>query len=195
MTVTAPMDGRVSKMDVRLGTIVESGTGGFNGGTPILTLTDLSRIFVMATVDQSDFGGVHEGQAARVVVDARPGQVFQGVVVRLPTTGASASNVVTFEVKVEVTDPHKDLLSPEMTGTVTIVEDKRADVLYVPAAAINRQSGKATVTMSTGQKRDVTRGLEGSDAVEVTAGLSAGESVVVGTEEMPTRWKGGEDRD
>ena len=189
-TVLAPMDGNVSKLDVSLGTIVQSGTGGFSGGTAILTLTDLSRMFVMATVDQSDFGGVHEGQAARIRVDAHPEREFTGVVVRLPTTGVSASNVVTFEVKVEVTDPDKHLLSPEMTGTVTIVEDRRAGVLHVPAAAVTRQNGKAFVTVAAGGKREVQLGLTGTDSVEVTGGLKEGDTIVLGTEELPTRWKG-----
>ena len=190
-TVTSPLDGTVSALDVQLGSIVASGTGGFSGGTTILTLSDLSRIFCTATVDESDIGGVKVGQDARVVVDSFPGRTFAGRVVRIATTGVSASNVVTFEVKVEVLDPHKDLLKPQMTGTATIVEDGRPDVLHVPTAAVTRQAGKAYVTLAgvTGGKRAVTLGLEGTDQVEVTGGLSAGDSVVLGADELPTRWK------
>ena len=188
-TVESPIDGTVSKMDVRLGVVVASGTGGFSGGTTIMTVSDLGRMFVMATVDQSDFGGVRVGQTARVAVDARPGRTFEGTVVRLPTTGVSSNNVVTFEVKVEVTDAHKDLLSPEMTGTVTIVEDRRADVLHVPAGAVTRDGGRAYVKTAAGRRTPVTLGLVGSESVEVTGGVEAGERVVLGTEELPTRWK------
>ena len=190
-TVTAPIDGTVSALDVQLGSIVASGTGGFSGGTTIMTLSDLSRMFVMATVDESDIGGVRVGQAARIVVDSYPGRTFTGKVVRVPTTGVNSSNVVTFEVKVEVLDDAKSLLKSAMTGTVTIVEDERRDVLYVPSAAVTRQNGKAYVTMAaTGAKRAVTLGMAGTDDVEVTSGLAAGDAVVVGTEELPTRWKG-----
>ena len=188
-TVDSPLDGTVSALDVQLGSIVASGTGGFSGGTTIMTLSDLSRIFVTATVDESDIGGVAVGQAARVVVDSFPGRTFGGRVVRIATTGVSASNVVTFEVKVEVLDDHKDLLKPQMTGTVTIVEASRPDVLHVPAAAVTRQAGRATVTLADGSKRSVTLGLSGSDEVEVTSGLKAGEPVVLGAEELPTKWK------
>ncbi len=188
-TVNSPLDGTVSAVDVQLGSIVASGTGGFSGGTTIMTLSDLSRIFVTATVDESDIGGVAVGQAARVVVDSFPGRTFAGRVVRIATTGVSASNVVTFEVKVEVLDPHKDLLKPQMTGTVTIVEDHRDGVLHVPAAAVTREAGKAFVTLAGGGQRDVTLGLSGADEVEVVSGLSAGDRVVLGTEELPTKWK------
>ena len=167
-----------------------SGTGGFSGGTTILTLSDLSRMFVLATVDESDIGGVRLGQEARVTVDAYPGRVFKGKVVRVPTTGVNASNVVTFEVKVEVLDEAKALLKSVMTGVVTIVEDRRPDVLHVPTAAVTRRAGHATVTMADGSKRDVQLGLEGTDSVEVADGLAAGDRIVLGTEELPTRWKG-----
>ncbi len=188
-TVNAPLDGTVSAVDVQLGSIVASGTGGFSGGTTIMTLSDLSRLFVTATVDESDIGGVKDGQVARVVVDSYPGRTFAGKVVRIATTGVSASNVVTFEVKVEVLDEHKDLLKPVMTGTVTIVEDHRDGVLYVPAAAVSHEAGGAFVTVSGGKKVPVTLGLAGADDVEVVHGLSAGDAVVVGAEELPTKWK------
>ncbi|MFT3787280.1 MAG: hypothetical protein QM770_14105 [Tepidisphaeraceae bacterium] len=53
-TVTAPLDAVVASLEVQKGTIVASGVSGFNGGTTIMTLSDLSRVFVMATVDESD---------------------------------------------------------------------------------------------------------------------------------------------
>ncbi len=189
-TVDSPLDGTVSALDVQLGSIVASGTGGFSGGTTIMTLSDLSRIFVTATVDESDIGGVAVGQDARVVVDSFPARTFAGRVVRIATTGVSASNVVTFEVKVEVLDPRKDLLKPQMTGTVTIVEDRRDGVLHVPSAAVTREAGKAFVTLAGGGRREVTLGMSGTEEVEVTSGLAAGEQVVLGTEELPTKWKG-----
>jgi multidrug resistance efflux pump len=189
-TVTSPMDATVTTLSVQVGYQVQSGTGGFSGGTTILSLSDLSRIFVLATVDQSDIGGVSVGQAARVVVDSYPGRTFEGKVVRKAPAGVSSSNVVTFEVKVEVLDPHKDLLSPQMTGTVTIVEDSRADVLYVPAGAVTREAGTAYLTLPGGARREVTLGLAGADEVEITGGAAVGDAVVLGTEELPTKWKG-----
>ena len=105
-TVNAPIDGTVSALDVQLGTIVASAaSGGFSGGTTILTLSDLSRIFVMATVDESDIGGVarRPGRPA-IVVDSLPGPDVRGEGRPHRRRPASAPrNVVTFEVKVEVT--------------------------------------------------------------------------------------------
>ena len=110
--------------------------------------------------------------------------------VRIAVKGVNTSNVVTFEVKVEVLDEHKYLLKPEMTGDVTIVEEQRPDVLTVPTAAVVRKNGQAFVTLVGGQAAaPVTLGLEGAENVEVTSGLKEGDRVVVAEAELPTRWK------
>jgi multidrug efflux pump subunit AcrA (membrane-fusion protein) len=188
-TVLSPMDGTVSALDVQIGSMVQSGTGGFSGGTTIMTLSDLSHLYVMATVDQSDIGQVAVGQPARVEVDSFPERQFAGKVVRIATTGTNTSNVVTFEVKVEVIDKDKALLRPQMTGTVTIVENSRENVLMVPTAAVVHRNGQTYVQLAGGGEREVKLGLEGSENVEVVSGLNAGDKVVVEQTELPTRWK------
>jgi HlyD family secretion protein len=188
-TVTSPMDGTVSALSVQIGSMVQSGVGGFSGGTTIMTLSDLSHIFVIATVDQSDIGDVKLGQDARVEVDSFPNRDFAGKVVRIATTGVNTSNVVTFEVKVEVTDKDKALLKPQMTGTVTIVEQQRKNTLIVPTSAVSHRNGETFVTLANGEKRTVKLGLEGNETVEVLSGVSEGENVIVEKTELPTRWR------
>ena len=192
-TVTAPMDGTVSALNVQKGQIIASGLNAVNGGTTILTLADLSHVFVTATVDESDIGGVKVGHKARVTVSSFPGRTFAGKVVRIAVKGVNTSNVVTFEVKVEVNDDHKDLLKPEMTGDVTIVEDERQNALMVPAAAVTRRNGQAYVSVKTAkgtkEERAVTLGIEGADMAEVRSGLSDGDRVAVTETDLPTKWK------
>lgn len=192
-TVTAPMDGVVSAMTVQKGVIVASGTSNVSGGTTILTLSDLSHVFVTATVDESDIGGVKVGQKARIGVDSFPGRTFQGKVVRVAVKGVNASNVVTFEVKVEVLDDKKDLLKPEMTGNVTIVQDERKGVLTLPPDAVTRQGERgAFVTIAgTNEKRPVKLGLAGTDAIEILEGLKEGESVVLTGDDSASKFKAG----
>ncbi|HVX84673.1 MAG TPA: efflux RND transporter periplasmic adaptor subunit [Phycisphaerae bacterium] len=187
--VMSPIDGTVSALSVQKGTIVASGMSGFSGGTTIMTLSDLSHIFMTATVDESDIGQVEVGQAARIKVASFPNRAFTGKVVRKATKGVNTSNVVTFEVKVEVLDDHKDLLQPEMTGTVTIIEASAADVLEVPEMAIDREGAKAFVTTTTGQRKEVTLGLEGTQDAQVLSGVSEGDHLLLTTAELPTRWK------
>ena len=188
-TVNAPLDGVVSALYVQKGTIVASGMSGFSGGTTILTLSDLSRVFITATVDESDIGDVRLGQPARVTVASFPGRSFVGKVVRIATKGVNISNVVTFEVKVEVLDEHKDLLLPEMTGNVTVIQAEKTDILLVPSSTLARQGERTVVTLADGQQRPITVGLQGSEFVEVVSGLAEGEKVRSLTAELPTRWK------
>jgi HlyD family secretion protein len=188
-TVTAPLNAVVSALNVQKGTIVASGMSGFSGGTTIMTLSDMSRVFIIATVDESDIGGVRVGQKARITLASFPNQSFEGAVVRIAITGVNSSNVVTFEVKVEVLDKRKGLLRPQMTGNVTIVEEQRQDVLTVPSSVVTRDGGRTVVTMADGQRREVKLGLQGAENVEVLWGLSAGEKVRVVTEELPSKWK------
>ena len=192
-TVTAPIDGTVSALDVQKGTIIASGTSGFSGGTTIMTLSDLSHIFVTATVDESDIGGVLVGQKAKITADAFPSRTFAGHVVRVAVKGTTASNVVTFEVKVEVDDANKDLLKPEMTCNVEVIEDNRANVLTVPIGAVTHRAGKTTVQLKNGQIRDVALGLQGSDDVEISSGLVAGDQILLSDTELPSRWKSSDD--
>jgi multidrug resistance efflux pump len=188
-TVTAPIDGTVSALSVQKGTIVASGISGFSGGTTIMTLSDLSHVFMIATVDESDIGDVKVGQPARIKVASFPGKTFTGQVVRKATKGINTNNVVTFEVKVEVLDPQKDLLQPEMTGSVTIIEAAAENVLTVSQMALDRQGDKVFVTTTDGQRKQVTLGLEGTENAEVTAGVSEGDHLLMTTAELPTRWK------
>jgi HlyD family secretion protein len=188
-TVTAPLDAVVSALNVQKGTIVASGVSGFSGGTTIMTLSDLSRVFVTATVDESDIGSVRVGQKARISIASFPSIKFDGQVVRIAVMGVNSSNVVTFEVKVEILDARKSLLRPQMTGNVTIIESQRADVLTLPSAAVTRNADHAYVVMADGRQRPVTLGLQGSETVEITSGLNEGERVRVLTAELPTRWK------
>jgi HlyD family secretion protein len=137
-------DYRVAALSVQLGSIVQSGSSGFSGGTSVMTLSDVSHMFVLASVDESDIGQVADPsrggdkQKARITVDAYPGVEFDGEVVRVATKGVNTSNVVTFEVKIEVTSPNKSLLRPEMTATARLIIASRPDVLSIPAGAFSR---------------------------------------------------------
>jgi len=188
-TVVAPIDGTVSSLDVQVGTIVASGINNVSGGTTLMTLADLSRIFIEAKVDEADIGGVRVGQRARVMVDSYPDLIFEGKVVRVAVKGVESSNVVTFEVKVEVTDERKGLLKPQMTANVSIIEAECDDVLMLPTAAIQRREGKAFVKLPSGELRAVELGVEGAEHVEIVSGLREGESVLANLIDQPSRWR------
>jgi multidrug resistance efflux pump len=100
--IFAPMDGVVTARSVQVGNIVSSGITNIGGGTAVMTVADLSRLFALASVDESDVGTVELGQEVSITVDAFANRRFTGKVVRIATKGLSTSNVVTFEVKIEI---------------------------------------------------------------------------------------------
>jgi HlyD family secretion protein len=197
-TVVAPIDGVVSQLNVQKGQIISSGITNVGGGAPAMTLSDMSRIFVLASVDESDIGKVAMDQPVTITVDAFPGKKFKGKVIRIATKGVNVSNVVTFEVKVEVTSDNKNLLKPEMTANVQIISASKDDVLVVPVTALTRKKGKmtATVKLADGQteERTVQVGLTDGERYEVLSGLKEGETVVFKKDEPQSKWRAGSPR-
>lgn len=111
--VVSPIDGIVSARDIQVGQIISSGISNVGGGDDDSgTILDLSRVFILASVDESQIGSVALGQATEITADAFPGVKFAGAVVRIATKGVDVSNVITFEVKVEVTSENKSMLNP-----------------------------------------------------------------------------------
>ncbi len=195
--IFAPMDGVVTAKMVQEGQIISSGISNVGGGTTLMTLSDLSRIFVNANVDESDIGKVKLGQKATITCDAYPGRRFRGRVVRIATKGTNNNNVVTFEVKIEVEGEGKELLRPEMTANVEIQADRKEDVLLLPNEAVQygrmgyyvetKKEDDPTTTVRKPVKTGITDGLQ----TEIVEGLKEGEEVVVPAN-IQSRWVQGQ---
>lgn len=192
--VYSPIDGVVTARNVQIGQIISSGISNVGGGTTALTVSDLSRIFILASVDEADIGKVTVGQDAEITVDAFPGKRFVGRVERIAIRGINISNVVTFEVKIEVTSRDKGLLRPEMTANVDIIAAARENVLLVPSDAIVRKEGKphVTVVKASGEKADrpVETGISDGQRTEISKGVAVDETVV-NYQGGDSKWKGG----
>ena len=181
-TITDPMDGVVSDLKTTLNTWIEQ-SGGEYSREPVMTISDLSRIFVNVSVGERKIGLVHAGEKAEISADSYPERSFSGVVVGVSPTGVTNGNAVTFGVKVEVTGVDKSLLKPPMTATARIIQETRADVLLVPNRAVEhgKQGPFVTVMGKDGRQQDRTVQLGISDGAndEIVGGLRAGDRVVV----------------
>jgi HlyD family secretion protein len=191
--VIAPMDGVVAALSVQKGMIIASAITNVGGGSTVLTLADLSKVFVLASVDESDIGKVELGQTVNVTADSYPGVVLKGTVVRIATRGVNVSNVVTFEVKIEVLGEQKKLLKPEMIASVQMISAEKQDVLLVPAQAITRQGAGLVATVvgadNVNEDRPIEVGLTDGDRWEVVSGLREGETVLVRKDEALSKWR------
>jgi RND family efflux transporter MFP subunit len=196
--IEAPIDGVISTRPVQVGNIISSGISNVGGGTTVMTLSDLSRIFCYATVDESDIGSVQVGQPAEITADSFPRKQFTGEVVRIATTGINLQNVVTFQVRIEITSENKALLKPQMTTNVTIVIADKPDVLQIPANAVIRKKAGDTVRVMAGgdpegEERIIEIGISDGRSTEVVGGLKEGDEVIEQNPAEETRWAAGGD--
>jgi RND family efflux transporter MFP subunit len=183
----------VATRAVQVGQIIASGVSNIGGGTTVMTLADLSRTFVLVSVDESDIGRIENGQRVRITVDAFPDTFFPGEVVRVATKGTAVSNVVTFEVKVEVKGPNCGLLKPEMTANVRITAVEKNDVLLLPVNAVVRKRQERIVSVrkadGASEERTVKTGSSDGEMIEIAEGLSEGEKVVMPAGSAQSRWR------
>jgi HlyD family secretion protein len=182
-TMVAPMDGIVS--DVKTAPNDWLVPSGEFGRQAVMTISDLSHIFVDVSIDERQIGLVQNGQAVQVRTDSYPGREFSGVVARVAPTGVSSGGTAAFAVRIEVTSPDKALLKPPMSANVRILKQSKDEALLVPAQAVKQKQSNCFVTVMSGnggqQARQVRLGITDGANDEILAGLSAGERVVVRT--------------
>jgi HlyD family secretion protein len=194
-TIQAPLDGVITTLSVEKGTIISSATS-VVGGSSVMVLSDMSHIFILADVDEAEIGSVEVGQDVDITADSYPGKHFSGKVIRIATQGVNVSNVVTFEVKIEVTSKNKDMLKLQMTANVQIIQSRKQNVLLVPVAAVIRKEHKEIVQVKnkdgTVTDKPVTLGITDGSNYEVLDGLSQGDTVVLHISAGDSRWNGGQ---
>ena len=155
--IYAPIDSVVADRAVQIGQIIASGVSNVGGGTTTMTLCDLSQIFILASVDESDIGEINVAQTTSITADAYPNKTFTGKVISIATKGKNVSNVVTFEVKIEVVSDNKILLKPEMTTNVDIIAASKEETLLVPVEAVVSKGRKEFVFVAGENKALVER--------------------------------------
>ncbi len=133
--IKAPIDGIIISRDVDVGQTVAAS---LQAPQLFKIANDLKHMQVEASVDEADIGQVKSGQTVTFTVDAYPEEQFQGSVSQVRLSPVSVQNVVTYTVIIEVPNPEMKL-RPGMTATVSILVDKRDDVLRVPMLATRFQ--------------------------------------------------------
>ncbi len=101
-TVVAPRAGIVTTKYLEEGTIIPPGTSTFSQGTSLVQISDTTQMEVECLVDEADIASVKVGQKVRTILDAYPGDVFDGEVKRVFPSAATASSVTTIKVRVSI---------------------------------------------------------------------------------------------
>ena len=203
--IYAPMSGTISKLDAELGERVV-GTQQM-AGTEILRVANLTNMEVEVDVNENDIVKVEVGDSTIVEVDAYLGEEFKGIVTEISNSADAAlttDQVTNFKVKVRILEEsYKELLKekpdnyspfrPGMTATVDIITNRKDAIIGVPISAIviksdttktkSEEQKYEAVFLKDGEKaqlRKVSTGIQDDSNIEITEGLSEGETVITG---------------
>ena len=199
--VRAPFDGELGVRKVEVGQYLTA-------GTQIVSLTDLSMLYLNFTVTEKDSGSLKVGQIVRIKVDAFPGRTFEGKITTIePQIATDTRNI---RVQATIANPDK-ILKPGMFASTTVVLPDKPAVITVPETAVDytlygdsvflieekkSDDGKTTLVanrifVQTGNRIDgraeILKGLKAGDRV-VAVGqlkLQAGSAVTISTDPTP----------
>jgi len=184
-TIVSPMDGLVLSRDVEVGDAVSSILVLGSQATLVMTLGDMSTVYVLGKVDQADIGKVYLGQPARIVVESFKDKKFEGKVTKISPLGVEKDNVTTFEVRVSIQNPSGELKA-NMSANAEIILEEKHGVLLVPESAVIYDKDKHTSAEVPDPKADngrrkisVRLGISNGVKTELVSGLSEGQKVIL----------------
>ena len=126
--IVSPVDGIVVSRNVDVGQTVAAS---FQTPTLFSVAQDLTKMQIDTTVAEADIGKIKVGQKISFTVDGYPDMTFYGRVKQIRIAPTTVSNVVTYDVVINVNN--KDLkLIPGMTANVSIITSNKKDILLIP---------------------------------------------------------------
>ena len=184
-TIRAPIRATVLSRDVEIGSPVSSILNLGANATLVMTLGDISKVFVRGKVDEADIGRVRLDQPAHIRVETFKDRTFNGRVTQISPLGVEKDNVTSFEVKVSIDNPGQELKA-NMTANAEIVLEEHPGALLIPEAAITYDAKKAASVnvvapgTKTGRKKTPIKvGVGNGTKIEVLEGLKAGDKLVL----------------
>ncbi len=172
ISIYASQDGIVTMMMVREGMYVKP-------STQVMTLADLSSVWVIAEVFESQSTFVKEGQQADVELSFTPGKSWEGIVEYVYPSLDEKNR--TLRVRLRFDNPG-EVLKPNMYANVSIYGGARENVLSIPREAVIRSGKNERAIISVGEgrymQREIVTGIESGDWIEVISGLDEGENIV-----------------
>jgi RND family efflux transporter MFP subunit len=178
--VTAPFAGVVTKRYADTGTMIQAGTSSDTQSMPVVQLAEYTKLRLVVPVPESAVPELQLGSIVRVHVTAM-NRDFEGQVARF--ADALSDETRTMHTEIDVKNPD-GALKEGMYAEAKLILKQHKNALTVPIQALDRNSSGATVLIVDPQgrveKRQVKLGVESSDRVEVVAGLTDNDRVIVG---------------
>jgi HlyD family secretion protein len=130
--ITAPIDGIVISRNVDVGQTVQAS---MQAPTLYVLAADLTKMQVVANIDEADVGRMRPNQPVTFHVDAYPTETFTGTVTQVRLQPTVVQNVVTYSTVISVPNPDYKL-KPGMTASVNVEIARRSNVLRIPTASL-----------------------------------------------------------
>jgi membrane fusion protein, multidrug efflux system len=169
--IVSPVNGFVAKRSVDPGAFVSQ-------NAPIVDVVDISRVRLVVNVVERDLKELATGDAAKVEVDAYPGEMFRGRIARVAPVLDPATRTAPIEIEI----PNPDFrLKPGMYARVGVTTDVKKESLVVPVNAVADLGGRRGVFQHLNGVaifRTVELGTEGNEFIEVLGGLAEGDQVI-----------------
>lgn len=171
-SIKAPISGYISERLIRVGNLVTL-------HQPVFHVTSYEPLLAVLHVPERELRVLSKGQQVSMSVDAWPGEVFSGEVIRIspvidPNTG-------TFRVTAEISD-RDDMLKPGLFGRAEILYDLHKNVPVIPRSAVITEDEISHVFVineeGSASRRTIQLGFEAKGQIEVVEGLAQGETVV-----------------
>ncbi len=155
----------------------------------VATLPDLTQMESVTYINEIDVRKVAVGQKVTISLDADPTKSFAGTVASVANVGEQRPNsdAKVFEVHINVDKPDTTLRPGMTTGNAILTYENR-NATYVPIEAVASDSGIPIVYKQSGrdvERQQVTTGVMNDDDVIITAGLSAGDQVLLTPPDQP----------
>jgi cobalt-zinc-cadmium efflux system membrane fusion protein len=173
LTVTAPVGGSVTALAVAPGNMINDPT------QPLMTIADLSTVWITALVPEKDVASVSKNQDAEVSLTAYPDRVLHGRVLFVSAVIEPDSR----RNKLRIAFANQDYaLKPNMFAAVTLMGPAHSQVV-LPSSALLMNNDRTSVFVATApwtfERRTVDTQLEEGPSVAIRSGVEAGEQVVV----------------
>jgi HlyD family secretion protein len=201
-SVYSPIDGTVTSLDIKVGETAISSTTNIPGST-LMTIADPASILTEVNVDEADIANIAPGQRARIYAIAYPDKPVYGEVTSIAVSAkvAEGQQGLSFAVKIRLLDSEQITLRPGMSCRAEIFAASREGVLAAPIQAIRveedltRNETRRFAFVNRGgvaERVAVEVGLADDTYQEITAGLGAGDSVIVGPDRVLRALKDGD---
>lgn len=181
--IFAPITGVIIEKLVEEGQIIASGISNVSGGTALATIADMSRLFIIADIDETDIGSVKMGHAVTITADAFPDKKFKGRVKRIAPQGIVENSITIFKVKIEVLDKGRKILKPMMSANIDIVTDYVENAVFTSRAGIREDKNEKFAMVLKNDKPEkaaVKTGIRNPINIQILSGLSPGDKVILG---------------